>query len=50
MTAEGDTRALAELATLQQRIVFERLFHCTRDYDHQLFFVFRIEWQVGVVN
>jgi hypothetical protein len=28
--------------------VFERLFHCTRDYDHQLFFVFRIEWQAGI--
>jgi hypothetical protein len=47
MTAEGDIGALAELTMLRQRLVFQRLFHCMRDDDHQLF-VFRIEWQEGI--
>jgi hypothetical protein len=55
MTVEGDLSGLAELATLQQRVVFERQFHCMRNYErehghgHQLFFMFRIQWQAGIV-
>jgi len=55
MTVEGDLGWLAELATLKQRVIFERLFHCTRNYErehehnHWLFFVFRIQWQAGIV-
>jgi hypothetical protein len=49
MRNQGSLGEIAEFVILQQRDVFECWFDCTRNREHKLFFVFRIQWQAGML-